>query len=256
MTRSLNLQINSMAYECRTRPVICDISLEIPQGKVFSILGPTGAGKSTLLRIIAGLEVNFSGSITLDGDRVLAPSRDIQLVFQDYCLLPWKTVRDNLRFAANHSLSTEKTERQVEAMLEKANIKELAERWPREISGGQKASVALARAFMDPPKILLLDEPFRGLDLVRRVGVEKRLIVAARQRETTVILVTHSVEDAVFLSDSVILVKADPMKIFYRHDLEVDRDGRDRLDPRLQKVSAELTERLLSQNNERDAIVA
>lgn len=207
MSNDLLVRIDHLTFEGKTRPLIEGLTMLVPSGSVISILGPTGSGKSTLLKVIAGLENRFVGSISLGGVQMTQPSREIQLVFQDYRLLPWKTVAENLRFAAPHKMRGLDVAKNVADLLQELQLTEIATRWPKDLSGGQRAGVAFARAFMDPPKILLLDEPFNGMDLSMKYELQERLTKAVIKRQTTLIVVCHSVNDAVFLSDTVYVLR-------------------------------------------------
>ena len=245
MSDDLLVRIDNLTFEGKARPLIERLTMLVTFGSVTSILAPTGAGKSTLLKAIAGLENRFVGSISLGGVQITHPSRAIQLVFQDYRLLPWKTVENNLRFAAPYKEPERSVTENVADLLGEMELTEIATRWPKDLSGGQRAGVAFARAFMDPPKVLLLDEPFNGMDLRMKYELQERLTKAVIKRHTTLIVVCHSVNDAVFLSDAVYVFREDPLRIEAVVKIPIPRGTRDRLDPVLQEKQRELTGYLL-----------
>ncbi|MDP1590270.1 MAG: ABC transporter ATP-binding protein [Prosthecobacter sp.] len=201
-----------MRYPRTPGELIGGLDFEVPNNGFMSFLGRTGAGKTTMLRIIAGLEQRFRGSVSMDGVPVLGPGRSVQLVFQDMRLLPWKTVQGNVEFATRDPRSPREIA-QVEKWLSIVGLEHRRNAWPRTLSGGEEARVAFARAFVDQPKLLLLDEPFRGLDIMTRYSLQNELLKALAASPTTVLMVSHSIEDAVFLSDTVHVLSEAPMAI-------------------------------------------
>lgn len=190
--------------------LIKDLDFTVNKGEVISIVGATGAGKTTLLRILAGLETQFVGYVKFN-DVIVEPSRKIQIVFQNNVLLPWLNVEDNIAFTlvkGGQPLRNEK----VKMLLEKVGLSHKAKALPKDLSGGEESRVAFARALIDPPDILLLDEPFRALDAITRFELQDILLTFTKT--TTVILVSHSIDDAVFLGDKVIVLSQKPMCVF------------------------------------------
>jgi putative spermidine/putrescine transport system ATP-binding protein len=193
--------------------VINGISLVIEKGEFISLLGPSGCGKTTLLRIIAGLETATSGSVTIGGTDCtgLPPEqRDIAMVFQSYALLPHLSVRDNISFPLRMRKlgSRKEQDERVAEVLEMVQLGHLAARKPRELSGGQQQRVAVARAVVSQPQVLLLDEPLSNLDARLRESMQEELIQLHRKTGLTSIFVTHDQEEALSLSDRVILLNA------------------------------------------------
>lgn len=224
--------------------LIEDLRLEVPLDGIVSLLGRSGAGKTTLLRMIAGLERRFEGEVKLNGGTIQKPGRDVQIVFQDYLLLPWKTVYGNIEFAVKNGNGTPNRE-QIERWIEIVGLGHRKDAWVKNLSGGEKGRAAFARAFVDQPKVLLLDEPFRGLDLGTKFDLQEQLLNALRAQKTTVVMVSHSVEDAVFLSDTVHILSDSPMKIDKTFSINVERP-RNRGDHKLSGITAEITEYLVA----------
>ncbi len=244
MGAELLVHIASMKFPDAKEPenLIEDLQLEVLPDKIVSLLGRSGAGKTTLLRMIAGLERRFRGEIKLNGAKILKPGRNVQMVFQDYRLLPWKTVYENIEFAVKNGNGAKDTN-QIERWIEIVGLKHRKDAWVKNLSGGEEGRVAFARAFVDQPKVLLLDEPFRGLDLGTKFDLQEQLLNALREQKTTVVMVSHSVEDAVFLSDTVHILSDSPMKIDKTFNIDVERP-RNRGDLHLSGITAEITEYL------------
>jgi putative spermidine/putrescine transport system ATP-binding protein len=191
--------------------VIKDVSLSIQAGEFVSLLGPSGCGKTTLLRMIAGLESATSGSVVIggrDSTRLPPEQRDIAMVFQSYALLPHLTARENIGFPLRmRRLGTAAEQRRrVDEVLATVQLEHLADRKPRELSGGQQQRVAIARAVVSRPQVLLLDEPLSNLDARLRENMQEELIQLHRRTGLTTVFVTHDQEEALSLSDRVILL--------------------------------------------------
>lgn len=244
MGSALSVQIASMKYPEMNGAgnLIEDLSFDVPADGVISLLGRSGAGKTTLLRMIAGLERRFRGRITLDGKEIVKPGRSVQVVFQDYRLLPWKTVYQNIEFATARNGGGH-NQRQIERWIEIVGLEHRKDAWPKHLSGGEEGRVAFARAFVDQPKLLLLDEPFRGLDLATKFDLQDHLFNALRAQRTTVIIVSHSVEDAVFMSDVVCVLSDSPLRVERMFEVDIPKP-RLRGDQRLSELSAKITEHL------------
>lgn len=218
------------------------ISLHVPAGAFVAFLGPSGVGKTTFLRIIAGLETRYSGMVSLGSNRVCRPSREIQLVFQDYRLMPWKTVRQNIEFAAAAG-STGLDGARLATWLQLTGLADKGDAFPKTLSGGEAGRVAFARALLDPPKVLLLDEPFRNLDFVAKFALQDEFVSEVQASRPTVIFVSHSLEDALFLSDTIYVLSGPPMRIDRAYSVDVPRPRR-RSDPKLMELLSLLTEEL------------
>jgi NitT/TauT family transport system ATP-binding protein len=196
------------------------LDLDVPRGEFVSLLGPSGCGKSTALRLIAGLAVPTSGSVGVT-NRTGAARNSIGFVFQEPTLMPWTSVRENVRLPLKltHAPPAEANAR-VEAALTQVGLAEFAGAYPRELSGGMKMRVSLARALVTDPDILLMDEPFAALDEITRFRLNNDLLALWRNLRKTVIFVTHSVFESVYLSQRVIVMTSRPGKI--RAEFRID----------------------------------
>lgn len=188
------------------RQVLADISFEIAEGSVVSVIGPSGCGKSTLLRMIAGLSDVSDGVITLDGAPVHGLSGRIGIGFQEPRLLPWRTVSGNIAFGLQKSFPRKEREQRVEDLLHVVRLDGYGKHRPKEISGGMAQRVSLARALARDPEILLLDEPFGALDALTRIAMQQLLGHIQQRDRRTILLVTHDVNEALYLSDEIIVL--------------------------------------------------
>lgn len=193
--------------------LINGLSIKADRGEIVSLVGPSGAGKSTLLRILAGLETNFVGEVNLGDKAINKPSRRIQIVFQNNYLLPWLDVKGNIAFALKDE-EPKACAQKTNDWIKKVGLIKKAADLPKTLSGGEASRVAFARAFIAPPELLLLDEPFSALDTITKEVLQQELIRFASETATTVVLVSHSVDDAVFLSDRVIVLAGGPLHIY------------------------------------------
>ena len=188
-----------------------DISLEVPAGEFVSILGPSGCGKSTLLYMVGGFEQATAGQIRVDQTVVRGPGPDRGPVFQEYALFPWKTVLGNVAYGLREQgMPKAQAETKALAWLDKVKLKEYAHFYPRELSGGMRQRAAIARTLAYEPDILLMDEPFGALDAHTRLTLQAELLALWEQLKNTVLFVTHGVDEAVYLSDRVIVLSGTP----------------------------------------------
>ena len=190
-----------------------DIDLDIAQGEFISLIGHSGCGKSTLLNLLAGLTQASSGGILMNGRQVTDPGPDRMVVFQNYSLLPWKTVRQNIALAVNtvmRSVNVAERRERVEAHIAMVGLTQAADRYPSELSGGMKQRVAIARALAIEPKLLLLDEPFGALDALTRGNLQQQLMQICQKAGVTTVMVTHDVDEALLLSDRVVCLTNGP----------------------------------------------
>ncbi len=191
--------------------VLEDIHLDISPGQFVTIIGPSGCGKSTLLKIIAGLDNDYEGAVLLNEAEAGGPSRDKGFIFQEHRLFPWLTVEQNI--AADQSLRGSEVRRKVNEMIELVRLNGFEKAYPKQLSGGMSQRVAIARALMRSPQVLLLDEPFGALDAFTRMHMQDALLDIWRTNRTTMLLVTHDLDEAVFLSEKVIVMDARPGRV-------------------------------------------
>ena len=190
------------------------ISLQIEKGEFICLLGPSGCGKTTLMNSIAGFETLTEGSITIDGQKVKAPSEKYVTIFQNYGLLPWRTVEKNVELGLE-TLKVPKQERKQIAMkyLQLVGLESFAKRHSAQLSGGQQQRVAIARGLAVDPEILFMDEPFGALDAITRYKLQDDLLHITKSQNKTVIFVTHDIDEAVFLADKIVVMSPNPGRI-------------------------------------------
>jgi sulfonate transport system ATP-binding protein len=198
------------------------INLQVNAGEIISIVGTSGCGKSTLLRIIAGLEVPTSGSVRIHNQLIKAPHPEIGIIFQEPRLMPWLSVWKNVQFGLENISKAEK-EKITEETIAKVGLTEFSQLLPRELSGGMAQRVAIARALVTKPSILLLDEPFSALDAFTRMKLQGHLLKIWQYDRPTMILVTHDIEEALVLSDRVIVMRGNPGHIHQELTLDLPR---------------------------------
>jgi NitT/TauT family transport system ATP-binding protein len=201
-----------------------DFGLEVREGEFVCLLGPSGCGKTTVLRIVAGLEAKSGGSAKVEGKEVRDAGPDRGMVFQEFALFPWRTVRKNIEFGleVKHVLETDRAD-VSKKLIEFVGLKGFEDAHPRELSGGMKQRVAIARALANDPKVLLMDEPFGSLDAQTRNLMQKELLRIWSARRKTVLFVTHSVEEAVYLADRIVVMTARPGKVREIIDVPLSR---------------------------------
>jgi nitrate ABC transporter ATP-binding subunit len=206
---------------------LAPVDLAIPRGEFVCMIGASGCGKSTLLRIIAGFEEPTTGEVAIDGKPVTGPGSDRGMVFQDYALFPWMTVRQNISFGPRQRhLAREEIDKTTDEFVRMVGLERFADRYPNQLSGGMKQRVAIARVLANNANILLMDEPFGALDALTREQLQNELLQIWKRTGVTTIFVTHSVEEAVLLADRVLVMSAGPGKIDsdFRIDLARPRD--------------------------------
>ena len=201
----------SYGHQGGRQTVLDGVTFRIRQGEFVSVLGPSGCGKSTLLNLLGGFELPDEGSIRLDGRPVERPVRQAVMMFQDYGLLPWRSVLGNVELGLE-PLKLGASERRERALdyLKLVHLQDKAGLFPSQLSGGMKQRVALARALAVRPRVLLLDEPFAALDTFTRYYLQDELLSIQRRENVTMILVTHDIDEAVYLSDRILLLGTEP----------------------------------------------
>ena len=193
--------------------VLGKLACAIEAGNFVSIIGPSGCGKSTLLRAIMGLDTDFTGTIRIGDQTVEGPGVDRGIVFQEPRLLPWSSIRDNIAFAVPAGKASVYTAAAVERLVTLFGLDEFANAWPNQLSGGMMQRVALARALVNLPEVLLLDEPFGALDAHTKLVMQDELATIFKTHRTTTVMVTHDVEEAIYLSDVILVMSGRPGRL-------------------------------------------
>lgn len=205
MAELLNVVVRHKRYQ--GREVLKDLHFHLQPGELLSLVGASGCGKSTLLRLIAGLDAEYDGRVTLHGSPVHGIQRDIGFVFQEPRLFPWLTVAENVAFGAP---SGPATTARVTALLEAVELSPWAAALPKSLSGGQAQRAAIARGLFRQPRVLLLDEPFSAVDAFTRMKLQDLLVQIVREQGVAVLMVTHDLDEAVFVSDRVLVMDRRP----------------------------------------------
>jgi NitT/TauT family transport system ATP-binding protein len=212
----VEIEALSKRYEVDDGEIVAlsSISLGIEEGEFVCLLGPSGCGKSTLLKIVAGLIAPSAGAIRINGRAVAGPGPDRAVVFQDYALFPWMTVADNVEFGlAARGVDAARRRAPAAELLRAVGLGEFAAKFPHHLSGGMKQRVSIARALAVDPVLLLMDEPFGALDAQTRYVMQQELLRIWRAYRKTVLFVTHSIEEALYLGDRVVIMTARPGRI-------------------------------------------
>ncbi|HEV2089154.1 MAG TPA: ABC transporter ATP-binding protein [Cryptosporangiaceae bacterium] len=223
------------------------VSLDIAEGEFVCLVGASGCGKSTLLRLVAGFETATTGSVTVRGKQVRAPGPDRGVVFQDYGLFPWLSVENNIAYGPRQRGVPRSQIAEITARyLELVQLERFADRYPHQLSGGMQQRVALARVLANDPAVLLMDEPFGALDSLTREKLQYRLLEIWQQVRSTVVFITHNVEEAVFLADRVVVMSGGPNHGIPGHIAEVTRvdlpHPRDVTSPEFNEIRRDLLE--------------
>ena len=213
----------SKVFQTADRELVAlkDINLEIPQGQFVCLLGPSGCGKSTLLNAVAGFAPPTSGSITADGKLVTGPGPERGMVFQEYALFPWMTVADNVAFGLEiKGMAKAEINAVVDKLLGMLSLQDFRSRFPKDLSGGMRQRVAIARVLALDSPIMLMDEPFGALDALTRRNLQDELLRIWAELKKTIIFVTHSIEEAIYLADRIVVMTYRPGTV--KRDLVVD----------------------------------
>lgn len=206
------------------RKVLDEVEMEVPRRSFVSVLGPSGCGKTTLLRAIAGLLPVDSGTITIDGERVTGPSKSLAVVFQNFGLLPWKTVEGNIVFALHaRGISRKEARARTATFIKMVGLSGCEKLYPYQISGGMQQRAGIARALAVNPQLLLMDEPFASVDAQTRESLHNELLTLWEQERKSVIFVTHSIDEAIVLSDLILVMTTHPARIVRRIPVELAR---------------------------------
>ena len=241
---NVKLSIEGVSKRFKDKLVLEKIDIDIMDGEFVCVVGPSGCGKTTLLRIIAGLEEPSEGDILLDGREINGPSPDRGMIFQEYSLFPWKTVRKNVSFGLEiDGMPRDEINRTVEKYIKMVGLSGFEEHYPNEISGGMKQRVAIARALVKDPFIFLMDEPFGSLDAQTRNMLQDELLEIWEKTQKTIVFVTHSVDEALYIGDRVVVMSANPGRITRIIDVGVERP-RERTDLKIMRERKEILDLL------------
>ncbi|KVS72336.1 sulfonate ABC transporter ATP-binding protein [Burkholderia cepacia] len=245
-TPLLDLRITRKLYGGRT--ILADVPLQVTRGEIVCVVGPSGCGKSTLLRIVAGLDTDFRGSVKLGGVALDGPSPRVGVIFQEPRLLPWLSIADNVGFAAGPRggrapavarLLDEVGLAGVARLLDEVGLAGVARQLPATLSGGMAQRAAIARGLFGEPDLLLLDEPFSAVDAMTRMRLQALLLDVVARHRMAAIVVTHDLDEALYLGDRVLMLAPDPGRIDDEIHVEAARP-RDRRDPSLAVLRARL----------------
>ncbi len=240
----LDIQHVDKSFGQEGPPVLDDFSLAVAEGEFVSLIGPSGCGKTTLLRIVAGLLTATSGTVAVAGVPSLGPSRDKAVVFQHFNLFPWRTALANAAYGLEiQGMSRAEREERAMQWLVKLGLERYAHHYPGEISGGMRQRVGIARALVIEPKLLLMDEPFGALDALTREHLQGELQRIAESTSLTILFVTHSIDEAVYLSDRVIVMGTHPGRIIREFQVDLRRPRYDynfRAEPQYAAIRGEI----------------
>ena len=236
---SVAIKIERVSKQFGAEPVINNLTLELKPSEIVALVGPSGCGKSTLLRLLAGLDRDHTGRLLVDDREVKGPSRAVGFMFQEPRLLPWLDVQDNVTFGLMHKPA----DGVIAAVLEQVQLGGSAHLLPRQLSGGMAQRTSLARALAVQPGVLLLDEPFSAVDAFTRMHLQELLLSVWQQRRFTMLLVTHDIDEALYLSDRVAVLTSRPASVSEVVPVTLPRP-RDRRHPELLRLRSHLMEEL------------
>ena len=214
----VNIDIENVSHhftlEGSDLPVLENISLQVRPGAFVALLGPSGCGKSTLLRLLAGIEQPASGVLAEEGRAITAPHPSRVVVFQDPTLYPWRTVYDNVGLGLQiRGESKQAAQTRIDAMLRRVGLQEFARAWPHQLSGGMAQRAALARALVNHPRLLILDEPLGKLDSLTRLRMQQEIVDLWQEQNFTTLMVTHDVEEALVMANRVVVFSSRPARV-------------------------------------------
>ena len=206
---------------------VSDVTITIPKGQVIAFVGPSGCGKTTVMRMVAGLEPATTGHILVNGKNINQPGPDRGMIFQAYTSFPWLTALKNIEYGMKIiGIPARERRKKALSLLDELHLRDAADKYPSELSGGMKQRVAIARTLAQDPHVLLMDEPFGALDAQVRWEMQEMMIEIFKSQNKTVILVTHDIQEAIYLSDRIIFFTKSPGKI--KHDIMMDFKGGER----------------------------
>jgi NitT/TauT family transport system ATP-binding protein len=226
LANSVRVEAVSKRYEGEGGPIqaLDGVAFDVADGEFVCLVGPSGCGKTTLFRIIAGLDATTDGEVYLGGDRVEGPTPDMGVVFQEYHLFPWRTVRGNVAFGLEkQDIPEAKRRKRVDELVELVGLEGFEDSYPKALSGGMKQRVAIARALAADPTLLLLDEPFGAVDAQTRAMLQRELLEIWEQTGKTILFVTHDVEEAITLADRIVVMAKEPGRVQEIVEVELSR---------------------------------
>ena len=206
--------------------ILRDVSFDLSEGEIVAVIGPSGCGKTTLLRVLAGLTPTSKGYISIGGQRIMAPRRDIAVVFQDYdkALLPWRNAYGNVELALESmGVARSKRKDRIHELLTLVGLRDHAKKFPRQLSGGMQQRLQIARALAQDPRVLLMDEPFGALDAMTRRTLQDEMLAIAQRTGKTIFFVTHDLDEAIYISDRVYGMLAWPGRSAEAFDVDIPR---------------------------------
>ena len=212
-TLKINHVKKEFAIENETIEVIKDINLEIKSGEFISIVGASGCGKSTLIRMIAGLEKATQGEILIGEDKITGPSVKTGMIFQESRLFPWLSVEKNIEFGIHKKIGKEDKQKLIQKYIDTVGLTGFEKALPSQLSGGMQQRVSIARTLINKPAVLLLDEPFGALDALTRINMQNEILDIWEKEKTTMILITHDIDEAIFLSDRILIMGKNPGEV-------------------------------------------
>ena len=218
-----NIQIQNVNKSFDEVHVLNNFSLDIEPGSFVSLIGPSGCGKSTLLRIIGGLEKSYEGAVFLDGEKISKAGSDRGFAFQGSNLFPWLTVKGNVAFGLKARKIYKEKKQDVNEIINLVGLSGFENSYPHQISGGMQQRASLARALVGHPKVLLLDEPLGALDAFTRMNLQDEILRIKKENNMTMLMVTHDVDEAIYMSDRVVVMSARPSKVEAVIDIELPK---------------------------------
>ena len=218
-----NIQIQNVNKSFDEVHVLNNFSLDIEPGSFVSLIGPSGCGKSTLLRIIGGLEKSYEGAVFLDGEKISKAGSDRGFAFQGSNLFPWLTVKGNVAFGLKARKIYKEKKQDVNEIINLVGLSGFENSYPHQISGGMQQRASLARALVGHPKVLLLDEPLGALDAFTRMNLQDEILRIKKENDMTMLMVTHDVDEAIYMSDRVVVMSARPSKVEAIIDIELPK---------------------------------
>ncbi|WP_374030800.1 ABC transporter ATP-binding protein [Bdellovibrio bacteriovorus] len=226
-----------------------DIDFNIPEGQFVCLLGPSGCGKSTLLNAIAGFSLPSDGDVFVGGHKIVEPGPDRGMVFQEYALFPWMTVEDNITFGLKiKNAPPDQIEQKLQQLLKTLKLTDFRKRFPKDLSGGMRQRVAIARVLALDPPIMLMDEPFGALDALTRRSLQDELLKIWSELKKTVVFVTHSIEEAIYLADRIIVMSYRPGTVKKDVIVQIPRP-RNPADVDFNNLKRELSQMVMAEQN-------